>query len=92
MTFTADPAGAEAVLLAGKDVTTRLRTEDGRDGRLTSGRDARGPHGTPGPATRFRTPPGLVADGRDMGTVVFPDAQLKIYLTASARRAGPETA
>jgi len=32
----------------------------------------------------FRRPPGLVADGRDMGTVVFPDAILKIYLMASA--------
>ena len=32
----------------------------------------------------FRTPPGLVAEGRDMGTVVFPDAQLKLFLTASA--------
>lgn len=32
---------------------------------------------------RFRRPPGLVADGRDMGTVVFPDAPLKVYLTAS---------
>jgi CMP/dCMP kinase len=31
----------------------------------------------------FRRPPGLVADGRDMGTVVFPDAGLKIFLTAS---------
>jgi len=31
----------------------------------------------------FRLPPGLVADGRDMGTVVFPDAALKIYLTAT---------
>ncbi len=31
-----------------------------------------------------RRPPGLVADGRDMGTVVFPDARLKIFLTASA--------
>ncbi len=31
----------------------------------------------------FRRPPGLVADGRDMGSVVFPDAQLKIFLTAS---------
>ncbi|MGI9228787.1 MAG: (d)CMP kinase [Gammaproteobacteria bacterium] len=30
----------------------------------------------------FRRPPGLIADGRDMGTVVFPDAGLKIYLTA----------
>ena len=33
---------------------------------------------------RFREPPGLVADGRDMGTVVFPDATAKIFLTASA--------
>jgi len=33
---------------------------------------------------RFRTLPGLVADGRDMGTVIFPDANLKIFLTASA--------
>ncbi len=31
----------------------------------------------------FRQPPGLVADGRDMGTVVFPDAALKIFLTAN---------
>ena len=31
----------------------------------------------------FRQPPGLVADGRDMGTVVFPDAPLKVFLTAS---------
>jgi cytidylate kinase len=33
----------------------------------------------------FRKLPGLVADGRDMGTVIFPDAKLKIFLTASAR-------
>jgi cytidylate kinase len=32
----------------------------------------------------FRQPPGLVADGRDMGTIVFADAQLKIFLDASA--------
>jgi cytidylate kinase len=32
----------------------------------------------------FARPPGLVADGRDMGTVVFPDAALKVFLTASA--------
>jgi cytidylate kinase len=31
----------------------------------------------------FRRPPGLVADGRDMGTVIFPDAPLKVFLTAS---------
>jgi CMP/dCMP kinase len=34
----------------------------------------------------FRRPPGLVAEGRDMGTVVFPDAGLKVFLTASAER------
>ena len=33
----------------------------------------------------FRMPPGLVADGRDMGTVVFPDARLKVFLSASAQ-------
>jgi len=34
----------------------------------------------------FRAPPGLVAEGRDMGTVVFPDAGLKVFLTASAEQ------
>jgi 3-phosphoshikimate 1-carboxyvinyltransferase len=34
----------------------------------------------------FRTLPGLVADGRDMGTVIFPNAQLKVFLTASAEK------
>lgn len=33
----------------------------------------------------FRRPPGLVADGRDMGTVIFPDAALKVFLTATAQ-------
>lgn len=33
---------------------------------------------------RFREAPGLIADGRDMGTVIFPDAKLKVFLTASA--------
>jgi cytidylate kinase len=33
----------------------------------------------------YRRPPGLVADGRDMGTVIFPDANLKIFLTAGAQ-------
>ncbi len=32
---------------------------------------------------RFRETPGLIADGRDMGTVIFPDAELKVFLTAS---------
>jgi cytidylate kinase len=76
------PAG-ECVLLDGEDVTARLRTEAcGRAASLIAAL----------PAVRaallgwqraYRTPPGLVADGRDMGTVVFPDAVLKIFLTAT---------
>ena len=34
----------------------------------------------------FRRLPGLVADGRDMGTVIFPEAPLKVFLTASAEQ------
>jgi cytidylate kinase len=75
---------AEQVWLNGQDVTTELRTE--RTGNAASRVAAM-------PAVRaalmdrqraFARPPGLVADGRDMGTVVFPDAEVKIYLTASA--------
>ncbi len=40
----------------------------------------------------LRLPPGLVADGRDMGTVVFPDADLKVFLTASAAERGKRRA
>ena len=69
--------------LDGEDVTEALRTEE--VSALASQVAAR-------PAVRqalltrqrrFRQPPGLVADGRDMGSVVFPDASLKVYLTAS---------
>lgn len=83
VTFTADPAGAEVVLLAGKDVTTRLRTEAAG---MAASRVAAMPAVRTALLDRqraFARPPGLVADGRDMGSVVFPNAQLKIYLTAS---------
>ncbi len=72
------------VILDGEDVTAEIRTEEG--GKRAS--DV-----APIPEVRaallqrqrnFATDAGLVADGRDMGTVVFPDAPLKIYLTASA--------
>lgn len=81
---TDDPAQEPCVLLEGQDVTGDIRTETA--GELASQVAAM-------PAVReallqrqrdFRQPPGLVADGRDMGTTVFPAAQLKIYLTASA--------
>ena len=70
-------------LLEGSDVAAELRTEAaGTDASIVAAL----------PAVRqallqrqrdFRQLPGLVADGRDMGTVVFPDARLKIFLTAS---------
>lgn len=72
-----------AVFLAGRDVSRSIRGEQA--GAMASTIAAR-------PAIRqalkerqraFRRPPGLVADGRDMGTVVFPDALLKVFLTAS---------
>lgn len=78
------PGEPVKVLLAGDDVTAEIRTEvcgdnaskvamiqPVRDALLQRQRD-------------FRVAPGLVADGRDMGTVVFPDAPVKIFLTASA--------
>lgn len=73
-----------AVYLAGEDVSSAIRTE-------TAGNAASKVAAIP--AVRdalfdrqkaFRQAPGLIADGRDMGTVVFPDAGLKIYLSASA--------
>jgi cytidylate kinase len=71
-------------ILDGEDVSDRLRHED--TGVLAS-RVAAIPAVRVALAERqrrFRQPPGLVADGRDMGTVIFPDAGLKIFLTASA--------
>ncbi len=83
------PAGAPnpqelQIMLEGKPVGPELRTEETgnaasivaampevREALLQRQRD-------------FRQPPGLVADGRDMGTTVFPDAQAKVFLTASA--------
>jgi cytidylate kinase len=81
--FAIDQSGEQQVWLAGEDVTADIRTEE--CGRLAS-------HVAILPAVReallglqrgFRQPPGLVADGRDMGTRIFPDALLKLFLTAS---------
>jgi cytidylate kinase len=71
------------VLLAGEEVSQQLRTEEtgaaaSLVAALPSVRDALLDR-----QRRFQQPPGLVADGRDMGTVVFPQAPLKIFLTAS---------
>ena len=72
------------VWLSGEDVTAGVRTEEG-------GRDASTVAALPAvrealllKQQELARLPGLIADGRDMGTVVFPRAPLKIFLTASA--------
>ncbi len=73
----------EAILVGGRDRTAEIRAES--TGTLAS-RIASAPPVRAALLQRqrdFRLAPGLVADGRDMGTVVFPDAQLKIFLDAS---------
>lgn len=74
----------ERVLLDGEDVTDAIRTE-------TAGNAASKVAAVPEVRTallqwqrNYAQAPGLVADGRDMGTVVFPAAEVKIFLTASA--------
>lgn len=78
-----DGRGME-IVLEGEEVTTAIRNEQVGAGAsqvaaLPVVREALLQR-----QKAFREPPGLVADGRDMGTVVFPDAPLKIFLTASA--------
>jgi cytidylate kinase len=72
------------ILLDGNYITGRLRSEAvsamaSRVAAIPAVRDALVQR-----QRAFRRAPGLVADGRDMGTVIFPDAKLKIFLTASA--------
>jgi len=83
--FGARSDGSELVLLGDPqiDVTDRIRTEEAGQG---ASRVAAWPQVRAALLQRqrdFAAPPGLVADGRDMGTVVFPAAPLKIFLTAS---------
>ncbi len=84
--FGAGSSGEPRVFLEGEDVTNEVRSD--ATGQLASQVAAL-------PSVRdallerqraFRKAPGLVADGRDMGTVVFPDAEVKIFLTASAEK------
>jgi len=82
--FRDDAGGEPRVLVNGNDATDELRTE-------TAGAAASAIAAIPAVRAAlkdrqraFRQPPGLVADGRDMGTVIFPDAPFKVFLTASA--------
>lgn len=82
--FTGDDTGTTTrIFLEGEEVTDVIRSEE-------CGNDASRVAAIPGVRSAlldrqraFCQPPGLVADGRDMGTVVFPEAKLKIFLTAS---------
>jgi cytidylate kinase len=81
--FGSDPDGGERVWLDGRDVTGEIRSEGAGQG---ASRVAAWPGVRAALLERqraFARPPGLVADGRDMGTVVFPGADLKIFLTAT---------
>ena len=82
--FEVDEAGEERILLDGSAVTTELRAEAAGQG---ASRVAAWPEVRAALLDRqrgFAQPPGLIADGRDMGTVVFAAAPLKVFLTASA--------
>ncbi len=81
--FGATPAGDDRVLLAGADVTQAIRTAQAgeRASRVASFPAVRA--ALLERQRRFAQPPGLVADGRDMGSVVFPGAALKVFLTAT---------
>ena len=72
------------VLFDGRDVTDAIRAEEigALASRIAEMQPVR--QALLDRQRAFRQPPGLVADGRDMGTVVFPDAPLKFFLTASA--------
>ncbi|MDP9064483.1 MAG: (d)CMP kinase [Pseudomonadota bacterium] len=82
--FATSPTGAEIARWQGIDVTRDIRSE-------MAGNDASKVAALPAVRRallerqrRFAVPPGLVADGRDMGSVVFPQAAVKFFLTASA--------
>ena len=71
------------IFLKGQDITDLVRTEKIAEktsvlSSLKGIRDFVRPH-----QREFKKPPGLIADGRDMGTVIFPEADLKIFLIAS---------
>jgi len=81
--FGMDGQGDEKILLAGHDVTLEVRAEATGEAasRVAAWQEVRS--ALLGRQRAFARQPGLVADGRDMGSIVFRDAGLKIFLTAS---------
>jgi cytidylate kinase len=82
--FGSDTGGEEAVWMDGREVTGAIRTEEAGNDASKVAAIAQVRAALLERQRRFAVAPGLVADGRDMGTVVFPQAGLKIFLTASA--------
>jgi cytidylate kinase len=84
VSFSAAEDGEILVACKGIDVSREIRTEEGGRGASTVAAIPSVREALLQRQREFRRAPGLVADGRDMGTVVFPDAPLKFFLTASA--------
>ena len=75
----------QCVFLDGNDVSEAIRTEEMGQRASAVGAIPQVREALVELQKSFLVPPGLVADGRDMGTVIFPQAQLKVFLTASAQ-------
>ena len=82
--FDSNDDGSERIWLANVDVTLKVRAESTGAGASTVAAIPGVREALLGRQRAFRKAPGLVADGRDMGSNVFPSAALKIFLTASA--------
>lgn len=72
------------ILFEGSDISQQIRSESLGDMASILAVEPRVRRALIDSQRELARPPGLIADGRDMGTVVFPDADLKIYLTAAA--------
>ncbi len=83
-TFDSTAAGDELIRLGPRDVTRELRSEAAGSAASVVAQHPPVRAALIGRQRAFARPPGLVADGRDMGTVIFPDASLKLFLTADA--------
>jgi cytidylate kinase len=75
--------GEEQIWLNGEEVSHAIRTEQAGEGASKVAAMPKVREALLARQRAFAAPPGLVADGRDMGTVIFPEAGLKIFLTAS---------
>ena len=82
--FQTSGAGEPHILLNERDVTHQLRMETAAAAASAIAAHPQVRDALKALQRGFQRPPGLVADGRDMGTVIFPDAQFKVFLTASA--------